>query len=113
MAEAGASPRRIIAVGGGLQGALWPRIVSDVTGRAQIVPIETIGAAYGDALLAAIGAGLADPATDWSQPAEIVEPDQTLSGRYDELYAIYRELYPATRDAAHKLTVLQEGAGAA
>lgn len=113
MAEAGASPRRIIAVGGGLQGALWPRIVSDVTGRAQIVPIETIGAAYGDALLAAIGAGLADPATDWSQPAEIVEPDQTLSGRYDELYAIYRELYPATRDAAHKLTVLQEGAGRA
>jgi len=110
MAEAGASPRRIVAVGGGTQGSLWPRIVSDVTGHAQEVPAEVIGAAYGDALLAAIGTGRVDPAADWTRTAAVVEPDGALRGRYDELYSIYRELYPATRSGAHRLARLQEDA---
>ena len=52
----------IVAVGGGTQGGLWTQIVSDVTGREQQVPDQTIGASYGDALLAAIGTGLVPPA---------------------------------------------------
>jgi xylulokinase len=109
MADAGASPERIVAVGGGLRGSLWPRIVSDVTGRHQEIPAESIGAAYGDALLAAIGVGIADPTTTWNRTADVVEPDPAARTRYDELYALYRDLYPATRDGAHRLTRLQEG----
>ncbi|MFP5346881.1 MAG: FGGY-family carbohydrate kinase, partial [Actinomycetes bacterium] len=59
-------PTRLLAVGGGTQGGLWTQIVSDVCGCEQLVPAQTIGASYGDALLAAIGTGLVPPSTDWT-----------------------------------------------
>ena len=99
---------RIAAVGGGTQGGLWTQIVSDVTGREQLVPAQTIGASYGDALLAGIGAGLLDPATDWARAGSVVTPDPTRRALYDELYATYVDLYPATRDLVHALADRQE-----
>jgi xylulokinase len=104
---------RLVAVGGGTRGGLWTQIVSDVTGRAQDLPARTVGAAYGDALLAGVAAGLADRAADWNPVASTVEPDPATRERYDELYGIYRDLYPATREQAHKLAAIQEGAAAA
>lgn len=102
MRSAGGEARRLVAVGGGTKGGLWTRIVSDVLGRPQLVPSVTIGACYGDALLAARAAGLSDGA-DWNPPADTVEPDPEAGKVYDELYALYRSLYPATREAAHAL----------
>src|SRR5262249_48239905 len=70
---AGATVDRVIAVGGGVRGGLWTRIVSDVTGRPQLVPSVTIGASYGAAYLAAratVGARV----TDWNPIAETVYP---------------------------------------
>ena len=58
MAEADAAPKRLIAIGGGAQDALWLQICSDVTGLPQDVPQRTIGAAYGDAYVAGMAAGL-------------------------------------------------------
>jgi xylulokinase len=105
MRSAGGEAGRLVAVGGGTKGGLWTRIVSDVLGRAQIMPSVTIGACYGDALLAARAAGLSN-GEDWNPPAGTVEPDPAAGKIYDELYAVYRGLYPATRDAAHALTAL-------
>ncbi|MEW1928998.1 FGGY-family carbohydrate kinase [Streptomyces sp. NPDC088360] len=107
MADAGATAERLVAVGGGAR-ALWTRIVSDVTGREQHLPRHTIGAAYGDAFLAAVGAGLAEPAdiAHWNPTVEVVAPDATTSTVYDRLYGIYLDLYPATREAAHQLARL-------
>lgn len=110
MREAGGGGARLVAVGGGTKGGLWTQIVSDVTGRPQDLPEQTIGAAYGDALLAARAAGLAGSDTDWSTISNTVEPDEENRGVYDELYGIYRELYPATRKQAHALANLQKGA---
>ena len=39
-----------------------------------------------------------------------VEPDEANREIYDEPYGIYRELYPATREASHRLADLQKGA---
>lgn len=111
MREAGGGGERLVAVGGGTKGGLWTRIVSDVTGRPQNLPEQTIGAAYGDALLAARAVGLADPDTDWTRIAETVEPDETNRELYDELYGVYREIYPVTRDQMHRLADLQKGGG--
>jgi xylulokinase len=105
MRSAGGEAGRLVAVGGGTKGGLWTRIVSDVLGRAQVMPSVTIGACYGDALLAARAAGLSD-GEDWNPPAGTVEPDLAAGKVYDELYAVYRGLYPATRDAAHSLAAL-------
>jgi xylulokinase len=109
MREAGAGGERLVAVGGGTKGGIWTQIVSDVTGRPQDLPEQTIGASYGDALLAARTVGLAEPGTDWSRISATVEPDADSRRVYDELYDIYRDLYPATREQVHKLADMQKG----
>ncbi len=101
---------RVVAVGGGTQTRLWPQIVSDVTGRPQVVPAETIGASYGDALMAAIGVGLVPPETSWMVEAATIVPDPSTRATYDELYAAYLELYPAVRPVLHTLAEHQERA---
>lgn len=112
LAEAGARPRRLVAVGGGTRQRLWPQIVADITGMAQEVPRERIGACFGDAHLAGIGVGLArDPAT-WNDVEETVEPDEAVRDRYEHLYQLYRSLYPATRAQAHALARLQNESAA-
>ena len=109
MQEAGGGGDRLVAVGGGTKGGLWTQIVSDVIGRPQNLPEQTIGAAYGDALLAARAVGLADSDTDWSNISDTVEPNGENRETYDELYGIYRELYPATREQMHALARRQKG----
>jgi xylulokinase len=99
---------RAVAVGGGVQSALWTSIVSDVTGRTQLIPRQTIGACYGDALLAAIGTGLVEPATDWTVIDHKIEADPERQDRYDRLYPLWRELYPATWDQMHRLGALAD-----
>jgi xylulokinase len=99
---AGGRIDRIVAVGGGTQGDLWTQIVSDVTGLRQELPHTTIGASYGVAYLAA--RAVADVAiAAWNPVERLVEPDPGVAADYDELYALYRELYPATSGIAHAL----------
>lgn len=109
MREAGGGGERFVAVGGGTKGGLWTQIVSDVTGFEQQLPEETIGAAYGDALLAARAVGLVEPGADWSRIADKVKPQEENYEVYDELYGVYRELYPATREQIHRLAKMQQG----
>jgi carbohydrate kinase of FGGY family protein len=85
---------RVVAVGGGTQGGLWTQIVTDVTGREQLVPDQAIGASYGDALLAAIGVGLQPADTDWTVITQSLAPDPKNRAVYDELYGLYGQLYP-------------------
>ena len=108
MEQAGERAQRIVAAGGGVRGGLWTQIVSDVTGRSQERPCETVGASYGDALLAGRTCGLVPADADWSELAERIEPAQSTTETYDELYRLYRDLYPATREIAHSLSLRQE-----
>jgi xylulokinase len=105
MREAGAVINRIVAVGGGTQGGLWPQIVSDVTGLTQQMPSLTIGASLGAARLAAELTGANTGA--WNPIEATVEPNPAATALYDELYGHYLRLYPATRDTAHALAELQ------
>jgi xylulokinase len=102
---------RAVAVGGGTKGALWTQIVTDVAGIPQTVPAETIGASYGDALLAAEGVGLIAPGSSWASAAEVVTPRPETRQVYDDLYGLYRELYPATRAIQHALADVQRADG--
>ena len=98
---------RAVAVGGGTGGDLWPQIVSDITGVPQEIPRETIGACYGDALLAAEGAGLVPVGTTWAVPQRTLAPRPEHAALYNELYGLYRELYVATAPLSHELAALQ------
>jgi xylulokinase len=103
---AGGDVRRIVAVGGGTQGTLWTQVVSDITGRPQVIPSQTIGASYGGALLAAQTVGEVDVAT-WNPVKEIREPRPELVETYAGLYAHYRDLYTSTRTITHALAARQ------
>ncbi len=104
---AGGDIRRVVAVGGGTQGSLWTQIVSDITGRPQELRAVTIGASYGGALLAAQLVSTVS-VDEWNPVRETVAPRTSHTGRYDELYALYRRLYPDTMATVHALASLQE-----
>ena len=105
---AGEPASRLVAVGGGTRGGLWTQVVADVSGRPQELPHQTIGASYGSALLAAIGTGLVPPSTVWAETSRTVEPNPEHREVYDQLYAMYRDLYPATQPIVHALARMQE-----
>ncbi|MDO4919363.1 FGGY-family carbohydrate kinase [Kocuria sp.] len=98
---------RIVAVGGGAQSPVWTQAVSDITGREQEVPEQTIGASYGDALLAAIGTGHEDPGTSWARTADVVRPREEHRELYNRLFHDYEALYPALKDVMHDLADVQ------
>ena len=110
MAAAEANPQRLIAIGGGAQDALWLQICSDVTGAPQDLPAETIGAAYGDAYIAGLAAGIFSdwrPLRErWVRIARRVEPNLEAKARYDQLYSLYRDLYRDNRAHMRRLSRL-------
>ncbi len=105
--EAGGDIRRIVAVGGGTQGGLWTQIVTDITGRAQEIRAQSIGASYGAAFLAA---GLVTPASidAWNPVHQTVTPRPEAAEQYDGLYRLYRDLYRQSADTVHALAARQE-----
>lgn len=104
--QAGGDIRRVVAVGGGTQGGLWTQIVSDVTGYPQELRTTSIGAGYGGALLAAQLVG--DASIDaWNPVQETVTPRPGTAARYEELYGLYRALYPASAEVVHALAAQQ------
>jgi xylulokinase len=98
--EAGVPPLRILAAGGGTKNAVWSQATSDVSGLTQIVREKTVGAAYGDAFIAALAVGDARPADirEWNPVAREIVPGAALRPVYDRQYRIFRELYPRTRE---------------
>lgn len=106
MTEMQARPKRLVAVGGGAQSDVWTQIVSDVTGMAQMLPERTVGASYGDAMLAGLATGIVDrdsAMTTWVRTRRIIEPNPNSADVYDQTYAIYRRLYHHLKDDLHAL----------
>ena len=112
MGQAGAAPQRLIAIGGGAQDAQWLQICSDVTGLAQAVPQQTIGAAYGDAYIAGMAAGLFSDYSalreSWVKIERSIQPNRAAKATYDALYSIYRDLYRDNREHMRRLSRFNE-----
>jgi xylulokinase len=101
MVDAGVPmPNQIRASGGGTASPVWRQILADVLGS-EIATVDTTeGAAYGAAILAAVGvAWFPDlrAATDaWVRTTTMAAPGPDAS-RYAEIQTTYRDLYPALR----------------
>lgn len=101
--EAGHSPRRILAVGGGTKNRVWAQATSDISGHTQILCSHIIGASYGDAFLAALAVGdvEAPDIGKWNPvAAEIVASPSDV---YRRQYGVYREIYARTSDLMQQL----------
>ena len=81
------------------------------TGCARSCPAETVGACYGDALLAAVAAGVVEPTAVWNPIEATIEPNQSHRETYDHLYEIYRQVYADTRESVHRLSAFQATQG--
>jgi xylulokinase len=99
------APAQIRASGGGTASRLWRQILADVLG-AEIATVRTTeGAAYGAAMLAAVGASwFADVdaiADAWVETTPVASPGPDAAA-YAEVHAAYRDLYPALAPTFHR-----------
>lgn len=85
--------------GGGSRSPVWCQILADCTGNAMKVPAGVELGARGAAINAGVAVGLfADHRAAVQQMVQIESeyvPDAERTARYDELYALYRELIKA------------------
>jgi len=100
--------RQVRASGGGTKGALWRQILASVL-EAELVTVNTSeGAAFGAALLAAVGAGhWPDVASACASVVKITGstlPDPVQVEAYRRSYPIYRQLYPSLKPMFDKIT---------
>ena len=112
---AGTRLQEILAVGGGTRNSLWNRMKADVLQRRLRVLTSQETGTRGAALLAGLGSGsyssfeeaAAAPA---SGEAEAVDPDPERADAYEELFRLYSDIYPGTREIMHGLAASSGGA---
>jgi xylulokinase len=89
--------RTYAAVGGGAASAPLLQLISDVAGVTQSVPRRTIGAALGDARLAAEALGWPVTAEVWNPTERTVTPRAGETARYDRMFERFKHLHQATK----------------
>jgi xylulokinase len=97
--------------GGAARNPLWNQILSDVTGRAVLVPPASGGAPIGDALLVGLATGIY-PDVEAAMavlpgPSAVHHPNPPTVAIYNELYPIYERLYGVLRDTFHNLALIR------
>ncbi len=106
MEEHGIELKHIMAVGGGTKNAAWMQITADILGRQVEIPEVTVGASYGDALMAALADGRFQSFKELRSAiriARVVEPDMESYGKYQKYKKIFGELYERNKDLMHQL----------
>jgi xylulokinase len=106
MRNLGVNPKEIVLSGGGTRSALWKQMLADVFSSRCTMVNALEGAAYGAAILAAVGSGaftsVEDACGQWIRQTEVVEPSGDISS-YDKFYSIYRSLYPTLQETFRSL----------
>ncbi len=105
--EAGFPLEFVRSTGGGAKSRLWNQLKADMLG----VPVATLqtseGGSLGTAILAGVATGVygsVDEAVKLLiREAERFEPRPEMVERYDERFAIYRDVYPTLREINHRL----------
>lgn len=109
--EAGLPIERIFATNGGVRSSLWRGIAADVLGREVISFPSHPGSSLGAAFVAGMHVGLFD---NWAAierfltERRLERPDPRRHARYQEMYGIYRRLYPAMREDLGRLARIGE-----
>ena len=100
-----AGDMQIRVSGGGAKSPLWRQILADVIGAPLVSTSTTEGAAYGAALLAAVGAGVyPDVPSACAAAIETGEPTTPQQPEaYASAYATYSTLYPTLKDTFARL----------
>lgn len=106
MRAADFTPTEIVLSGGATRSELWLQIHADVSNLPLTITRTTDAPSLGSAILAAVGAGLypdiPTAADAMVQATHTIGPDPAQHARYQELFALYRELYPTLATLLHR-----------
>ncbi|SFJ88842.1 xylulokinase [Thermoflavimicrobium dichotomicum] len=109
--QAGQKSEHIVSIGGGAKSETWLQLQADIFGIEVVKLDHEQGPALGAAMLAAVGCGwfdtLDDCASNWLKPSQSFSPDKEKAKRYEELFAIYQEVYANTREINQQLRVFR------
>ncbi len=106
MKDRGVPVRRILAVGGGTKNEVWLQCMADILEAEICVPEVSVGAAYGDALMAALAGGAFK---DWRELSERIRIEKLYRPRKETFFVyrrqseIFEELYDVNRELMHRL----------
>jgi xylulokinase len=98
--------KKVMAVGGGVKNPMWLQIVSDISGKPLVTAQESLGAAYGDALLAALGIGFYRDSREVAgviRHKSTVLPNADNTEKYRPYKDIYARLYGDTKELMHSM----------
>ncbi len=104
------SIRNLYASGGFIKSAFWLQLLADILGKKIIVNNSADASATGAAIIGFYATGIMkdiNGATTFLKAEAIYEPTQNLQKQYDPLYAIFRSLYPALKEAFEKINEMQ------
>lgn len=97
--------KKIMAVGGGTKNRVWLQAVADILGRPVCTAKVTFGAAFGDAIMAALGGGAYSSWSELEQviePAQVIQPNMEAHKIYQKQREVFDLLYKNNRDLMHR-----------
>lgn len=97
---------KIMAVGGGTKNPLWMQIVSDISGKEISTAKVTIGASFGDAMMAAMSIDYFDSFSELSkliEKGETYYPNMENHEIYKKYQVIFNRLYEDNKDSMKEL----------
>jgi len=107
MESLGVPVRQVRAGGGGAKSPFWRQMQADVFGKRVVAMAADEGAAYGVALLAAVGAGeyqnITEACAAAVKTADAAKPDAKARKAYDRSFAEFQRLYPALQEEFPRL----------
>ncbi|MBQ1483045.1 MAG: FGGY-family carbohydrate kinase [Erysipelotrichaceae bacterium] len=104
---------QIFVTGGGTLNEVWMQIIADVLGMEISSPAVTIGASFGDALMAASavaypGFETYDSLLKFIKPGKTYVPDPEKHRIYERYQAIYDALYGSTKELMHEVDAIAD-----
>ncbi|WP_026503733.1 xylulokinase [Butyrivibrio sp. NC3005] len=103
----GIDVKRSMICGGGAKSPLWKKIFANVLNIELDSPETEQGPGYGGAILAAVACGeyasVKDACDALIKVTSTQKPDPEIAALYEQRYQVYRSLYPALKDAFHKM----------
>jgi xylulokinase len=102
--------KQIRASGGGSKNPLWRQIQADAFGQEVVTINAEQGAAYGVALLAAVGAGayknIQEACAATIRVVSKTPYNKKATRTYDQAFPVYQDLYPALKNQFPRLANL-------
>ena len=109
--ELGVNVEEVALSGGGAKSRIWQQIHADVSGKRMAVVKVKESEAIGNGILAGYGVGIhknmAQAAKQAIKIERVVEPRKEYSGRYAELFALYKDLYVHLKEDFVRLAKIQ------